>query len=161
MFSHDNLCDAAVAFAKRSGFGVVFGDRFRACTTTGEQPDCLAFRSGVSLLIECKTSRSDFLADRKKNFRKDPSLGMGSWRFMLTPKGLLKIEELPEKWGLLEITPAGRIMKTHGWPTNTSWISNKPFEANLVAENMYMYSALRRMEIRGHLKEVYEGMPDA
>jgi hypothetical protein len=78
---------------------------------------------------------------------------------MLTPKGLVGIDELPEGWGLLEVTDNGRILKRHGWPGSALWISEAPFEANLRAENAYMYSALRRMEIRGHLKEVYDGMP--
>lgn len=160
-FTHDDLCDIAVNFLKKNGWGVVFSDRFRASTKTGELPDALGFRSGTSIVIECKTSRSDFLADRKKKFRKDPSLGMGSWRFMMAPIGLIKPDELPDNWGLLEVANNGRVKKTVGWPGNSQWISDSPFEANLQSENMYMYSALRRMEIRGHLKEVYEGIPNA
>lgn len=157
--THDDLCNIAVTYLKKNGWGVVFSDRFRATTTTGELPDTIGFRSGTSILVECKTSRADFLVDRKKKFRIEPDLGMGSWRFMLTPEGLVKVDELPENWGLLEVKPNGKIKKTHGWPGNAQWISDAPFNANLRAETMYMYSALRRMEIRGHLKEVYEGLP--
>lgn len=52
-----------------------------------------------------------------------------------------------------------RVVKVSGWPTNTGWINDKPFTGNKQAECDYMYSALRRMEIRGHLNEIYEGMP--
>lgn len=149
----------AEKFLKRHCFGVVFHDKFRAFTNNGEQPDTLGFRSGVSCLIECKTSRSDFLADRKKCFRKDPTLGMGDWRFMLTPKDLIKVEELPEGWGLLETT-GKRIIKTHGFPPNTKWFE-KPFTGNKQAECDYLYSACRRMVIRGHFNEIYEGYPNA
>lgn len=159
-YSHDDLCEIAESFLKRNKCGVVFSDKFRAITTTGEQPDAMGFRSGASILIECKTSRSDFLADRKKKFRKDPSLGMGDWRFMLTPENLIKVDELPENWGLLEVMASGKVRKKHGWPSNALWITDAPFKSNLRAENMYMYSALRRMEIRGHLKEVYNGYPE-
>lgn len=154
---HDSLCLQAERFLKKHGFGVVFHDKFRAITNSGEQPDALGFRSGVSCLIECKTSRADFLADRKKRFRKDPTLGMGDWRFMLTPKGLVKIEELPEGWGLLE-TNGKTIRKVFGFPPNTMWY-DKPFKANKQAEVDFMYSALRRMVIRDHFKTIYEGLP--
>lgn len=156
--THDELCLAAESFLKRNGFGVVFNDRFRAFTVHGEQPDAIGFRSGVSCLIECKTSRSDFLADRKKRFRLDPTIGIGQWRFMLTPKDLVRPDELPEGWGLLEESN-GRIYKKHGWPPNTQWICGKPFEGCLRSEIALMYSALRRMEIRGHLQEIYDGHP--
>lgn len=157
--THDELCLKAESFLKKQGFGVVFHDKFRAYTNSGEQPDCLGFRSGVSCLIECKTSRSDFLADRKKKFRVSRELGMGDWRFMLTPKGLIEIDELPTGWGLLEVH-GRRIMKTHGFPPNTMWF-DKPFYANKQAECDYLYSAARRMVIRGHFNEIYEGMPNA
>ncbi|WP_440507148.1 hypothetical protein [Serratia nevei] len=39
------------------------------------------------------------------------------------------------------------------------WYSHKPFQANKQAECDYMYSALRRMQIRGYLPEVYDGFP--
>lgn len=156
--THDELCLKAETFLKRHGFSVVFHDKFRAFTTHGEQPDCIGFRSGVSCLIECKTSRADFLADRKKRFRVEPTLGMGDWRFMLTPKDLVKVEELPEGWGLLE-TDGKRVYKKHGFPTNTSWML-KPFTGCKHSELAMMYSALRRMVIRGHFDEIYQGIPN-
>lgn len=88
----------------------------------GEVPDAIGFRStghyDGSVVIECKTSRSDFLVDLKKNhrqdawgeeFRDDGIPGMGKWRYFLAPKGLIKKEELPARWGLLEVTPKGTI----------------------------------------------------
>jgi hypothetical protein len=156
--THDFLCLQAEKWLSKQGFGVVFHDKFKANTSTGEQPDCLGFRSGLSLLLECKTSRSDFIADRKKKFRADSSLGMGDWRFMLAPKGLIDFREIPIGWGLLE-HDGRRILKTFGWPTNMYWYDSKPFTGNKQAECDYMYSALRRMQIRGHLKEIYDGMP--
>lgn len=156
--THDELCLTAEKFLERNGFNVVFNDKFRAWTKHGEQPDAIGFRSGTSLLIECKTSRSDFLADKKKRFRKDPSKGMGDWRFMLTPKGLVTVEELPAGWGLLEVSN-GRVYKKHGWPANSTMISGAPFKGNKESEIAMMYSALRRMVIRGHFKEIYDGHP--
>lgn len=157
--THDELCDIAARFLKRNGFGVVFHDKFRAITHNGEQPDCLGFRTGTSCLIECKTSRADFIADRKKKFRIAPELGMGNFRFMMTPENLITVDELPANWGLLTVSKAGRVKKVHGWPANTGW-HDHPFHASKACEVDYLYSACRRMEIRGHLKEVYEGLPN-
>lgn len=155
--THDDLCLVAEKFLYKQNFGVVFHDKFKANSASGEQPDCLGFRSGLSCLIECKTSRSDFLVDKRKKFRVDPTLGLGDWRFFLTPVGLVRVDELPTGWGLLE-TDGKRVTKVFGFPNNTDWYSSKPFIGNKQAECDYMYSALRRMVIRGHFKEVYEGI---
>ena len=156
VLTHDNLCLVAENFLVKNRFGVVFHDKFKASTSTGEQPDCLGFRSGLSCLIECKTSRSDFLVDQKKKFRLDPSLGLGDWRFFLTPQGLISVDELPKGWGLLE-TDGKRVRRVHGFPMNTEWF-DKPFTGNKQAECDYLYSACRRMVIRGHFKEIYDGV---
>jgi len=151
---HDVLCLRAAKFLKSNGFSIVFDDRFQAATGAGELPDAIGFRNGVSCLIEAKVSRADFLADKKKHFRKSPEFGMGDWRFYICPPSLIKVEELPEGWGLL-YAHNKIIKKVHGFPPNTQW-SNKPFGANKQAECDFMYSALRRLSIRGHFESVYE-----
>ena len=78
-------------------------------SAASETPDCIGWNSFRSILIECKTSRSDFQRDAKKSTRIHPDLGMGNERFYLTPAGLLKKEELPAGWGLLEVTPEGKV----------------------------------------------------
>ncbi len=77
------------------------------CVSDGfELPDVIGWMvNGTSWLIEVKTSRSDFLVDRKKAFRKEPSLGLGNFRWYATPPGLVKPEEMPLGWGLLEVHP--------------------------------------------------------
>lgn len=156
--THKELCLLGYKFLKNNGFKVAFHDSFVAAIASGEQPDAIGFRSLTSCLIEAKCSRSDFLADKKKRFRQNPSLGMGDWRFFLCEQGLIKVEELPEGWGLLEVK-GKRVYKTHGWPPNGIWVSHKPFQANKQAEVDYLYSACRRMEIRGYLEEIYDGYP--
>ena len=72
--------------------------------THGEQPDILGISSfGESILIEVKVSRSDFLADKKKLWRSNPEMGMGDFRVYLTPKGLLKPDDIPHGWMLWEV----------------------------------------------------------
>lgn len=155
---HHDLCLLAEKFLRAQNFGVVFRDGFNAVTDNGERPDTLGFRSDASCLIEIKVNRSDFLADRKKKFRIDPSLGIGDWRFYLCPPGLIEVCDLPEDWGLL-YNVNGKIKKIHGWPPNTRW-SESPFsgKTNKIAEMDIMYSALRRMEMHGHLSAIYDGL---
>jgi len=59
-------------------------------------------------LLEAKCSRGDFLADKKKRFRKRPSKGMGMYRAFICPKDLIKPEELPKGWGLIYVSEKGR-----------------------------------------------------
>ena len=157
--THDELCQIACRFLQNNGFKVAFHDRFIAAVATGEQPDAIGFRNLASCLIEVKCSRGDFLADRKKRFRIDPEIGMGDWRFFMAEPGFIEVSDLPPGWGLL-LVKNGRVYKVHGWPGNSMWCTkaHKPFNANKQAECDYMYSALRRMQIRGHLSEVYDGM---
>ena len=73
-----------------------------------EHPDVIGWKAGFSTMIECKTSRADFLADRKKPFRQNPSAGLGRFRWYCAPPGLIEPADLPEAWGLVE--PRGRTM---------------------------------------------------
>lgn len=75
-----------------------------------ENPDVLGFANdGRSVLLEAKISREDFKRDFKKIFRKHPEKGMGQFRMYIAPKGLIKTEELPENWGLLEVNEKDKI----------------------------------------------------
>ncbi len=80
--------------------GIVLSEQ--SCAS-GETPDVIAWKGACrSVVVECKISRADFFADQEKPFRKDPELAMGCERFYLVPQGLVRAEELPQKWGLLE-----------------------------------------------------------
>lgn len=152
---HDELCVRAERWLKNQNCGVVFNEKFQAVTYSGEQPDALGFRSGCSILIECKSSRQDFLADKKKRFRQDPSLGVGDWRFYMSLPNVVMTEDLPEGWGLLWVHPK-RIEKVHGIPGNVHWESCKPFTGNKDNEIRLLYSALRRISVRGHFDCIYD-----
>ncbi len=68
----------------------------------GEEPDALGWRPvGTSILVECKATRSDFLADRRKACRAGE--GLGSLRYYLTPPGVCSPDDLPPGWGLLVV----------------------------------------------------------
>jgi hypothetical protein len=73
-----------------------------------EHPDAIGWcnAGGTSILVECKSSRADFLADRRKSFRREQAsdFALGNFRFYMAPLELLKVEEIPSKWGLLEVS---------------------------------------------------------
>lgn len=81
-----------------------------------ENPDTIGWRyswggysNEGSILIECKRTRADFKKDFTKPFRVEPELGIGNWRYYMCPTGLIKPEEIPDKWGLLYVCEKRRI----------------------------------------------------
>ena len=153
--NHSDLVRRADKWLKSQGWKVVINDNFRAYVHNGEQPDVIAWRDGVSILIECKVSRADFLKDKKKRFRQESSKGMGNWRFYFCPPGIIEVDDLPYGWGLLWANPK-TIKKVHGYPSNCHWHFKKPFQACLASENMMLVSALRRFAVRGKFDTIYE-----
>lgn len=154
--THSALVNIAYKWVlKNASCGVAFKE-FKAITKTGEQPDVIGFGSDKSVLIECKASRSDFLADKKKLFRKHPGQGMGKYRFYLCPTGLIKKEELPENWGLIYVNEKGRATTVCNPYSKGGNIWFRGFLCNKEAEQSLMYSALRRINLRGLIETIYE-----
>lgn len=119
--THDYLVRKALAWVVSSG------RRKSRCSVAlaepwsmgNEHPDVIgwSFR-GWSILVECKVSRSDFHADKRKRKRWQEKgySGMGQERWYLAPRGLLTEHDAWGEWGLLELrktkvyilAPAGR-----------------------------------------------------
>jgi hypothetical protein len=68
---------------------------------SNERCDAILYDAVYSYVIETKISRQDFLNDCKKKCRNDD--GVGRFRYYACPKGLISIDELPEKWGLIYV----------------------------------------------------------
>jgi hypothetical protein len=137
--THAQLVQLAVKWLRRYRCGVVLSEQ--ACLS-GEMPDAIGWKRAChSVVVECKISRADFLADRDKPFRQDPKQGLGCERFYLAPVGLIKREELPAGWGLLEVRnrsvelvyPSAKDLRS---PTGFR------YEMNL------LLASLRRVEVR-------------
>lgn len=118
--THADLCAIAVRWLKRppsaGGHGCIVAVSEPRPEGTGECPDAIGFRAGWnagSVLVECKTSRADFIADRNKPHRQ-PGCGMGTWRYYMTPAGLLTAEDMPQYWGLLEVNARGHVKAIKG-----------------------------------------------
>jgi len=93
------------------------------------------------VLVECKVTRPDLLADRAKPFRLEPQQGVGCERFYLVPAGLMRREELPQGWGLLALH-RGRIETVHPSAKNLRSPTGFRCEMNL------LLASLRRVEVR-------------
>lgn len=74
-------------------------------TYISETPDAMGWRSDKSILVECKTSRADFLADAKKPHRYGDGIGNERWFYM--PDGLVLAPHVPAGWGLIVREPYG------------------------------------------------------
>lgn len=129
--SHKELCKIAVAWLKRPASRCGHGCKVAIdeCRTgwDGEIPDALGYRFGGAqddpadgtVMVECKASRADFLADKNKPHRK--TVGVGNWRYFLAPEGIIAIDELPPKWGLIEVNSRGHIKVRAGAFIDTNY----------------------------------------
>jgi hypothetical protein len=117
-----------------------------------ETPDAIGWRNSAreSLLVECKASRSDFLADKRKGFRRDAEFGMGLFRYYLCPPGVIRVEDLPPHWGLLYCHPQ-KVEVIHGPnPRRYDMRVYEDFvhrERNVHGELRMFYSALSRLKL--------------
>ncbi len=113
--SHDDLCQVGKAWLIRKGYVAAFTEL--RSILFHQHPDAIGWNSrGKSCLIEVKVSRSDYKRDDKKLHVKYPVVGQT--RYYLVPKGLIKVEELREGWGLLEYD-GKRVYKTVESPQHT------------------------------------------
>jgi len=137
--THAQLVEKAVQWLRGYRCGVILSEQ--ACLS-GEMPDAIGWkRTCHSVVIECKLSRADFLADRDKPFRQKSKLGLGCERFYLTPPRLLDPKELPSGWGLLELRKREfEIVRRSA--RNLRSALGLSYEMNL------LLASLRRVEIR-------------
>jgi len=107
--NHNEIVQRTAKWLKRHHANIVVPNcptvvtELTTATMTGEIPDVIGFNSHSSVLCEVKTSRSDFLRDKKKVFRHNPEMGMGEYRYYVCPHGLIKEMDLPKDWGLLYV----------------------------------------------------------
>ena len=138
--THAQLVTKAVEWLRRYGCGIVLSEQ--ACVS-GEVADAIGWKGACrSIVVECKLSRSDFLADRAKPFRQNAELGLGCERWYLAPAGLLSAADLPQHWGLLELR-AGKVhvvVKACRRSQRTS--------TGLLYEMNLLLASLRRVEVR-------------
>ena len=138
---HALLVTKAVEWLRsRYKCGVILSEQYCA---TGEVPDVIGWKGFCrSVLIECKVTRADFLADAGKSFRCNPQEGMGCERFYLAPAGVIRRDDLPKHWGLLELNASEiHLVAKPGRIDLRSPVA-------LMKEMNLLLASLRRVELR-------------
>jgi hypothetical protein len=137
--THPQLVQKAVAWLRSYRCGVVLSEQ--ACIS-GEMPDAIGWKRAChSVVVECKMSRADFLADQSKPWRRKPGGALGCERFYLTLASLLREDELPPRWGLLECRK-GRVEMVKPAAKRSRSAVGFRHEMNL------LLASLRRVEVR-------------
>ena len=117
--THRKVCEIGANLLKRPFSGNGHGCHFALIEPSSykENPDVIGYRHGVVdgdhpsydvgvIVLEVKVGRGDFLKDKKKQCRtKEKSLGR--WRYYICPEGLIKPNELPDRWGLIWVNKRG------------------------------------------------------
>ncbi len=145
IMNHKELVLKASKWLKSIGCTVIIEELTTVCSET---PDSIGWRDSLSILVECKTSKHDFLADKNKIFRMPygKKYALGDWRFYMCPPGIINpCDLIGSEWGLLYVESidkrAKRIIAPKG---NTNW-HPAPFKGNKKEENKLLVSALRRI----------------
>jgi len=139
--THVQLVEVAIHWLRTYRCGIVLSEQ--ACST-GETPDAIGWKGKChSVVVECKVTRGDFLADLKKPWRAEDTCedALGCERFYLAPRGLIREEELPAGWGLLEY---------HSRRVNLLRKSKKNLrtDAGFKSEMNLLLASLMRVEVR-------------
>lgn len=137
--THAKLVEMAATWLRRVRCGIVLSEQ--GCAS-GEMPDAIGWKGKChSIVVECKVSRADFLADAEKPWRKDPSIALGCERYYLAPRGMIKPNELPSGWGLLEAhaREVKQVVKSK---------RKHRTEPGLMNEMNLLLASLRRVEVR-------------
>ena len=145
--THDDLVARAARWLRGTQRCSVVITVTESCTY--EIPDAIGWRHmGYSILVECKTFRSDFFRDVKYKNCHSPKMGMGQRRYFMTPPGLLGLDEIPQGWGLLEVHEKYVRVKRKAPPRSEEVM--KFYSRRM--EQMQIFSALRILQ-----KEMRDG----
>ena len=115
--------------------------------TLPEIPDVIGFNRGRSILIECKVRRADFQADKRKTHR-HYIRKIGNYRYFLTLPNVTCAEEIENGWGLLYATDK-KIIEVK----ESEYFPDDSIKAE---EWSILYSIVRRLNLRGLLKDIQE-----
>lgn len=159
MFTHQDLVVIGARYARnRMLCGIVFQEH--KCVTTREIVDVAAYRAGIMINIEAKATRADFLKDKTKPHRKHPEKGVGHYRFYIAPIGLISPEELPPRWGLLEVLDNGKVKATKAPPLlralmHKSAYKTRAKEGLTPAEQQTLDFFFDKCNEKGHMDYLY------
>ncbi len=140
--SHTEITQHVVDFLFEMGYRIVCKEMHSRVT---EVPDIYAVDKVGSLVIEVKSTRKDFLADQKKQFRQRPTEGLGTFRYYASYEGIINIEDLPPKWGLMWVDANGVVTVVRG-KSFVHRLDDSPywFQTNIENEYWALYSLVRK-----------------
>ena len=113
----------------------------KGCGSFSEMPDVLGFTAQKTIVMECKTSRSDLMADKKKPFRE--SGGLGNFRYYFMPKELY--EQCKDYdfngWGIVTILKEKgiKVRQVRG-------LDSMEFKSNLEHERNFLRSRILEIQ---------------
>ena len=136
--THRELCIKGAKYLRNHGIHPFHRAQYIVCELerAGECPDVFGFGGSSTQLLEIKVSRSDFLSDKNKLWRKCPEQGLGKYRSYLCPEGIINEKDLPLNWGLLWIVNGGK--------TIVEMVKAKEQECDHIDEMNLVVSILRR-----------------
>lgn len=150
-FTHRQLEESGAKWLAKSGYWWSCKRIAIEPTSPGsERPDVIGFAYGNSHVIECKTSRADFLRDFHKPWRTAGDKPMGACRWWLCEEGLITRDDLEGCGdGLLWRTADGDIQ-----------VIKDPFrraeeERNMMGEFCILYSMLSKEAASGNRATFY------
>ena len=146
IMTHSELVKRGEKWLYNHGCDVVLTE---LSTTANEIPDVIGWNTGgSSTYIECKVTRSDFLADKRKSPRRVPEMQMGNLRYYLCPKNIIQPQDLPVNWGLLWCYPTLiRVITKPVWYNLTEFSTREEYKM--------LITALKRVRIKGALPIIY------
>lgn len=93
--------------------------------------NCYPSRGNHKIAYEVKRTRTDFLNEIKKPFKRHPALMFSNQFFFVTPVDLIKIKELPIEAGLIEIDEQGAWLEKAKAPHREAYPPTWPMVASI------------------------------
>ena len=109
-------------------------------SVAGEVPDIYGCCGFSSICIEVKTTHGDFVKDKNKYSRIHSERGCGNYRYYLCLKGVISIDELPDKWGLMEYNAENKSIEIIK--------EAQEIDCSFRSDLIMMCSIMRRMKIK-------------
>lgn len=151
--NHADLLQRAEKWVSRQHYNKLTSEIVSSCgvilpefkTYNPSIPDVIGFNSRRSIVIECKVSRADFQADRKKGHRHYIKQ-LGNYRYYMVLPHIVSVDDVPEGWGLIYVfAGSSRIVKY-------APLHQEP-EVKVVEYGL-LYSIARRIALRGMLPDI-------
>lgn len=137
--THKKLTELAKFWLKNSKkCNPVFSEQ--GSQSFSEMPDAIGFLKDLCIVVECKTSKSDLYADRKKPFRESGGLGNLRYYFM-TEKLYRECKGFDwHGWGVVT------LKEHHGQGRQVSGRNSVQFKSNIKNERDFLRSRILEIQ---------------